>query len=113
MGRTQNVMNFTGIVLQLALTMGVGWLAEHSTLASAFHLIATFYLVAGILALVVMGSGAEFCRPKSNVARLSLRGGSRGLQICHPLVPENPAFTILAVTVMALVMARTARSSAR
>ena len=53
MGRTQNVMNFTGILMQLALTMAVGWMAEHWTLASGFHLVASLYLVAGLLAWVV------------------------------------------------------------
>lgn len=58
MGRTQNVINFTGIVLQLALTMVVGWLAEHWTLIAGFHAVASFYLVAGVLAVVVARGGS-------------------------------------------------------
>ncbi len=53
MGRTQNVINFTGIVMQIALTMALGWLAEHVNLASGFHLTSAFYLTAGVLALIV------------------------------------------------------------
>lgn len=69
MGRTQNVMNFTGIVLQLILTMAVGWMAEHWTIVSGFHLIASFYLVAGLLALLVArmphASGETLAVPKA------------------------------------------------
>ena len=60
MGRTQNVINFTGIVMQLMLTMGVGWLAEHVTLIAGFYAVGSFYFVAGLLAVIVArDSGPE------------------------------------------------------
>jgi MFS family permease len=50
MGRTQNVFTFAGIVLQLILTMGVGWLAERFSLISGFFLVGGAYGLAGLLA---------------------------------------------------------------
>lgn len=63
MGRTQNVINFTGIVMQLILTMGVGWLAEHTTLIAGFYAVASFYLVAAILAVTVAQSSGPLVPP--------------------------------------------------
>jgi hypothetical protein len=53
MGRTQNVFTFAGIALQLALTMGVGWLSEHLSLISGFFLVGSSYFAAGTLAWMV------------------------------------------------------------
>jgi len=53
MGRTQNVINFASIALQLVLTMSVGWLCEHVSLAAGFYVLASVYLVAGLLAFIV------------------------------------------------------------
>src|SRR5204862_6280972 len=44
MGRTQNVIQFVSIALQLLLTMAVGWLCEHVSLAMGFYVLAGFYL---------------------------------------------------------------------
>jgi len=66
MGRTQNVINFTAIVLQLVLTMAAGWLCQHIGLVSGFYAVASFYLVAGLLGVVVAqmpASGAKLEPP--------------------------------------------------
>lgn len=53
MGRTQNVFTFAGIVLQLAMTMAVGWLSEHFSLATGFFVVGGAYLAAGLMAVSV------------------------------------------------------------
>lgn len=53
MGRTQNVINFAGIAMQLVLTMAIGWLSENIALSLGFYSVAAFYFVAGALAVVV------------------------------------------------------------
>jgi MFS family permease len=63
MGRTQNVINFIGILMQLMLTMGVGWLAEHVTLIAGFYAVASFYFIAGLLALIVARSSGPIVPP--------------------------------------------------
>jgi MFS family permease len=62
MGRTQNVINFTAIAMQLVLTMAVGWLGQHIGLATGFYAVASFYLAGGLLAVAVArmpASGAK------------------------------------------------------
>jgi MFS transporter, DHA3 family, macrolide efflux protein len=66
MGRTQNVINFTGIAMQLFLTMAAGWLCERLSLTMGFYAVASFYFVAGLLAVVVArmpASGATLAPP--------------------------------------------------
>lgn len=53
MGRTQNVFTFAGIVLQLLLTMAVGWLSEHFSLALGFFVVGGAYLAGGLLSISV------------------------------------------------------------
>jgi MFS family permease len=53
MGRTQNVFTFVGIALQLVLTMGVGWLSEHVSLALGFAFVGSSYFAASLLAWIV------------------------------------------------------------
>jgi MFS family permease len=53
MGRTQNVINFTAIAMQLVLTMAVGWLGQHISLGTGFYAVASFYLAGGLLGLVI------------------------------------------------------------
>ncbi len=49
MGRTQNLFTFAGVLLQLLMTFGVGWLAEHIHLAMGFLLVGGTYLAGSAL----------------------------------------------------------------
>jgi len=49
MGRTQNLFSFASIPLQMGMTFGAGWLAQHLGLAAAFFLIGSTYLGASAL----------------------------------------------------------------
>lgn len=49
MGRTQNLFTCAGILLQLLMTFGVGWLAEHVHLATGFLLVGGAYLAGSAL----------------------------------------------------------------
>ncbi len=53
MGRTQNVFTFAWILLQLMMTMAVGWLSENVSLATGFFVVAGSYLAGGLLAITV------------------------------------------------------------
>jgi len=64
MGRTQNLFTFLGIVLQLAMTFGAGWLAEHVALAAGFFLIAGAYLAGSALSYTIRGHRGEFAEPE-------------------------------------------------
>jgi MFS family permease len=70
MGRTQNVINFSGIVLQLALTMAIGWLAEKVALAAGFHMVAGFYLIAGVLAALVARMPHSALPPEAHTSKV-------------------------------------------
>jgi hypothetical protein len=54
MGRVQNVIFFVGILLQLALTLGVGWLSERYSVTAGFFIVGAAYLVAGLLAVAAV-----------------------------------------------------------
>jgi len=76
MGRTQNVINFSSIVFQLALTMAVGWLCEQISLAMGFYVLASVYLVAGVLATIVTripASGTKLEPPSAETEALMPR----------------------------------------
>jgi type IV secretory pathway TrbD component len=53
MGRTQNVINFTGIAMQRVLTMAAGWLCQNIGLGMGFYAVAAFYLAGSLLAIAV------------------------------------------------------------
>ncbi len=53
MGRTQNLITFVGIVLQLVMTFGTGWLSENVHLAMGFLLVGSGYLAAGAMAYTI------------------------------------------------------------
>ncbi len=66
MGRTQNVINFTAIVMQLVLTMACGWLSEHLAIKYGFYAVGSFYFTGGLLAMLVARmpeSGARLLAP--------------------------------------------------
>jgi hypothetical protein len=46
MGRVQNTFYFFGTLLQVALGLGVGWIASRISLAAGFGVIAAVYAVA-------------------------------------------------------------------
>ncbi len=66
MGRTQNVFTFAGIVLQLILTMGVGYLAEHVSLVAGYFVVGAAYVAGGIMALGVAKDQAPADMPASS-----------------------------------------------
>lgn len=60
MGRTQNLFTFAGVLLQLAMTFGAGWLAEHIHLAGGFFLVGGAYLAGSSLAFRLRSHAAPF-----------------------------------------------------
>jgi len=66
MGRVQNAFYFVGTFLQIALSLTVGWMAQKVSLAAAFAILGTVYLVAFITAAWPLESPAQ---PVSDAAQ--------------------------------------------
>ncbi len=60
MGRTQNLFTFAGILLQLVMTFGAGWLAENVHIATGFFLVGGAYLAGAALAHGLSGHKPSF-----------------------------------------------------
>ncbi len=65
MGRTQNLFTFAGILMQLMMTFGVGWLSERVHLAAGFLLVGGAYLAGSVLSHSLRAHAPVF--PESEV----------------------------------------------